>query len=41
VNARFLLVRGSNYEGVIVRDRGGWTPSARDIADLEAALQAA
>jgi hypothetical protein len=38
VNERYLHVRGKEYEGVIAQMQGKWTPSPRDIADVEAAL---
>ncbi len=38
VNADYLHVKGADYEGVIAQSRGTWTPSLRDVADVERAL---
>lgn len=38
VNSDYLHVKGADYEGVIAQTRGTWTPSPRDVADVERAL---
>lgn len=38
VSPDYLHVKGADYEGVIAQTRGTWTPSPRDVADVERAL---